>query len=83
MDSVRQLCEQEKDGYKPNLFIVQESDVTTIIISQLYADQGLLIKHNAWYGQECTIIDLQNLEKGLQGLADVKELDIFQNWETF
>ena len=47
------------------------------------SNKGLLIKHNAWYGQECTIIDLQNLEKGLQGLADVKELDIFQNWETF
>ena len=78
--TVEELCKQEIDGFTPISFVVQESDVTTVIIARTYADEGILLSHNAWYGQEVSVIDLMNLPKGKQHYNDLKEADIFKAW---
>ena len=78
---IKELCKHEIDGFTPNIFIVQQSDVTTVIITRTYADEGILLSHNAWYGQEVLVIDLMNLGQGKQYFNNIKEADIFKNWK--
>ena len=46
-----------------NLFKINESDVTSVILSYTYPDHGVMITHNMWYGEEVEIINFRPLEK--------------------
>lgn len=56
------------------VYIVERSDVSTVIVSTSYADGGWLISHNAWYLQEVWVIDLTKPEQGKQYYSDVKDV---------